>query len=147
MTEELVTSCGYCPWSILAWSADDKARKEQTHRDRLHADVAPDTDEMCARMVGEHREARAMVLQSIRATAHANGGQVDPNVVRHLLPRDLNPPQIVGAVYRLMKMPQGLDGQRLVEDGEVISTDSHGRNTGKKVPRYRLVDIEERRTG
>jgi len=141
---ELYASCGYCTWGPQVWSEDEKERKEQAHRDRWHADVAPDTDEMCARMIDEHADARTLVVKAIEAVALLNGGQVDPNAVRDTLPRDLKPPQIIGAVYRMMRAPGGLDGRQLVEDGDVVSTDSHGRNTGKRVPRYRLVNAARR---
>lgn len=146
VTDPLLTSCGYCPWSILAANADDKDRKEETHRTRLHSDVAPDTDEMCARMLVEHADAKQIVLDSIVAVARVNGGQVDPNAVRELLPSDLRPPQVIGAVYRMLRSDAGLGGRHLVQIGEVVSKDRHGRNSGKPSPLYRLVDVEGAQT-
>jgi hypothetical protein len=140
MTKPLFAECPWCQWGPQVWSEDEKARKEKAHADRWHADVMPDTSEVCARLLGEHPDEHDAIKAAMREDAAANGGIVDPNRIRErLLPLGVVRPQVLSAAYRVFK-----ETGWLVEAGETVSTDKRGGNAGKRATTYRINENAQR---
>ncbi|OXM73073.1 MULTISPECIES: hypothetical protein [Amycolatopsis] len=98
------------------------------------APVDADTESILQLVAGDplHEDDRAAVVRAILAAAAADGGRVDPNAVRKLIPDNVYP-RVIGATY-LTLAKKGL----LVVDGWTVSEDRAGRNTGKPCRLYRL---------
>lgn len=80
---------------------------------------------------------RYEVVKAICKAAADNDGEVDPNEVRLHLDK-VNAPYVVGAVYKALAKA-GI----LVQTGWSVSTDTHGRNSGKPARLYTLVEPGE----
>lgn len=138
MTDPILAVCRAvepCAFEVLAQSEAHRERVEAAHLERRHGYAPPSSDDMAQQMADEHPADIKLVVQAIEGVALLNGGRVDPNAVRDSLASQPVLAQCVGPAYSLLKK-QG----RLIDDGMVKSTDKKGRNEGRLVPAYRLVE-------
>lgn len=134
---EHIARCGYCPGvEVLCVSEEHKAKVERTHQEKWHGELTPGTDALCDELVATHVDERDAIVKAIRACAVVNNGRVDPNVVRQMLPPGITP-QLIGATYNVLRR------QGVLEPAEQgVNQDAHGRNQGKPMTIYRLVEAE-----
>lgn len=129
-----IATCELCPgWEVPCASDAERERREALHNEAKHAELV--TEDTWQRMVDDHPDEHAMVVRAIEADAAAHGGTVNPNRVRELIPTGVTP-QVIGPTYSLLKK-QG----RLLPVADAISTDRRGRNVGKRVTIYHLLDL------
>jgi len=121
-----------CNFETVCNSEQHRDRVQQSHMERQHA-AAPAADDISDDMWSRHVDDRALIVKAIEATALVNGGKVDMNVVRQIIP-DAVTPQLVGAVVNVL-LRQG----RLERIGWTTNQDRKGRNVGKPAPLYCLV--------
>lgn len=88
-----------------------------------------------------HDRDRAAVIAAIMAAAAADGGRVDPNQVRKLIPDNVFH-KIVGPTYMALARKGVLE-----VDGWTVSEDRRGRNSGKPARCYRLISLPSRLDG
>lgn len=132
LTARCLNATAPCTFEVICNSEQHKQRVEQTHMERRHAaDATP--EDVANDMWARHEDERALILKAIEATALVNGGQVDMNVVRQLIP-DVVTPQLIGAVVNVL-----IRQKRLERIGWTTNTDTRGRNVGKPLPLYALV--------
>lgn len=102
--------------------------------------VTDETAAILALMDGDpiHQSDRQRIVEAILYAANHSAGVVDPNLVRTRLVNGQGAltvyPRLMGAVYRQLTV-RGV----LVKAGWLVNEDSHGRNAGRPMPRYRLV--------
>lgn len=125
--------CAFCKWEFMFPTLVAKEKGQTKHAERWHGDISVDTDEVCEQMVATHSDEAQLVVEAIVACARVNGGRVDPNVVREMLPR-LEHPQVIGSVYRVMRNDGRLER---LEPG--VNNDTASGNAGKPQWVYRLV--------
>lgn len=96
--------------------------------------VDPDTEALCLLIAGDplHAADRAALIAAIFAAAAADGGHVDPNAVRKLVPASVYP-RIFGPTY-LSLTRKGI----LTFDSWTVNEDVAGGNSGKPARTYRL---------
>lgn len=128
-----IASCPRCPWEVACSSVEEKQRRERVHAERVHMAAVEAVTGLVANDPA-HAADRETVERLIVADGRTHGGEVDPNRVRALVPSYVLP-QVIGAVYNAL-LAQG----RLVEAGWTTNTDRKGRNVGKPLKTYRLVD-------
>jgi hypothetical protein len=124
-------------FEVVCQSEQHKERVEQAHMNRHH-DASVPTESVTDDMWSRHADERALIVKAIEATAFVNGGKVDMNVVRQLIPEVVTP-QLVGAVVNVL-LRQG----RLERVGWTTNQDRRGRNVGKPAPLYALVGDNEK---
>lgn len=101
--------------------------------------IDADTAAICDLINGDplHAADRAAIVSAVLAAAAADGGRVDPNRVRKLIPDSVYP-RIIGSTY------QGLVKQGVLAfTGWTISEDSAGNNVGKPARVYHLQDLQK----
>ena len=128
-----------CEFEVVCQSEQHKDRVEQAHMSRYH-DALAATEDVTDEMWTRHADERALIIKAIEATALVNGGKVDMNVVRQIIP-DVVTPQLVGAVVNVL-LRQG----RLERVGWTTNQDRRGRNQGKPAPLYALVGSSDDRS-
>lgn len=133
MTMREPTDCGLCPWSQVFPDDATADRMLTGHRDRMHPDIVP-VDEVCDQLWEDHSSERDAVIWAIEYVAGQNGGRVDPNEVRTLIPPHVTP-QVVGSVYNVLRRR----GRLRLTGEKVPNLDRKGRNTNKDCSIYELV--------
>lgn len=102
--------------------------------------VTEETAAILALMAGDpiHAGDRERIVNAILYCANHSAGVVDPNMVRARLQTptgDLTVyPRLMGAVYR-----QLATAGVLVPAGWLVNEDTHGRNAGRPMRRYRYI--------
>jgi hypothetical protein len=129
-----LATCAHCPWEITVPTLARKQAAEAAHTELRHSTPAPVSDDVCDQLALTHPSEMQVVIDTIEACARVNHGQVDPNVVRELLPAGITP-QVIPAAYNRMRR-QG----RLEVVGETPNLDTRGRNTNKKSTLYKLIE-------
>jgi hypothetical protein len=81
-----------------------------------------------------HADDRAETERVILAVGLEYDGHIDPNIVRRRLPAWVQP-QLVGPTYRALCLAREIEPA-----GWTTSDDLKGRNSGKPVRTYRLVN-------
>ena len=82
----------------------------------------------------DHVHHRQEIERVILAVALEHDGHIDPNVVRQRLPAWVQP-QLVGPTYRALCLAREMEPA-----GWTTSDDTKGRNSGKPLRTYRLVN-------
>ena len=129
----LLATCRHgCNFELPCSSATEKQRREDAHNQRHHPSVEAVTDLVANDP--SHSAERAEIEAAIEMDGAAHQGEVDPNRVRRLLPLHIQP-QLVGAIYSAW-----LREGRLKQRGWTTNEDRRGRNVGKPLMTYDLVD-------
>lgn len=142
----LVATCPHCPGlNVACVDEAHQAKVKARHDATWHADLPPETDELCEALVTANPDDFAVVEMAFRTAAAKNNGQVDQNYIRSILPTGLNP-RVVSAAYRVCRMRARHGGSGLVKVGTNISDDRAGRNAGREQPLYAWVEAERTQT-